>query len=195
MGYPPPHAQQPPAGPPRRDYAPVVILIGAVTLLLAAVAALLIVFTDTGSGGTSLLGGGQQAQAAQDKSESTVRRVAQQAFDAYSAASYGEFWDLWSQEGQEAISRDDYVSVFEQCPQVAQNLRFTIGAVTVTGDSAKVQANRLIGAFTFDFAYQDERWRYVPQPEQMAEYQSKSVDEMVAAKKAAGTCAAPKPGA
>ncbi|MGJ6963590.1 hypothetical protein ACSDR0_16930 [Streptosporangium sp. G11] len=114
----------------------------------------------------------------QEQTEAGARTAAQEAFDLYSSGSYGEFWDRWSAESQQIVSRNDYTRLFKLCPQIAQNLRFTITSVTVSGATAKVQATRLIGAFTFDFAYEGNAWRYVMPADQQQEYRSKSVDQM-----------------
>ncbi|MET8332179.1 hypothetical protein [Streptosporangium canum] len=114
----------------------------------------------------------------QEQTEAGARTAAQEAFDLYSSGSYGEFWDRWSAQSQQLVSRDDYMRLFKLCPQIAQNLRFTIASVTVNDTTAKVQANRLIGGFAFDFVYEGKAWRYVMPADQQQEYRSKSVDQM-----------------
>jgi len=58
------------------------------------------------------------------------------------------------------------------------------------GDIAHVEVARLIAIFTYDFRYEDGRWRYVPDQQAQADYKSKTVDQMVAEKRAAKACAA-----
>ncbi|WP_344980578.1 DUF4352 domain-containing protein [Streptosporangium fragile] len=166
------------------------IALAVVALLGVSVVATLMVLDSATSTGSS----GETPEAvlvdlpAQEQTEAGARAAAQQAFDLYSAGSYGEFWDRWSAQSQSLIPRDDYISVFEQCPQAAQNLRFTIDSVTVDGTGAKVNANRLIAAFTFDFTYEGQAWRYVLPADQQQEYRTKNVDQLVQERRASGVC-------
>ncbi|MEV0584115.1 hypothetical protein [Nonomuraea sp. NPDC050310] len=195
------HPQQ----PHRRDYTPVWILAGTIVLMGLAVMATLVVLDqsrNTGGGTAAVaeqLDSPEQPEAQeppqeeQGRDEATVKQVAQAAFDLYSSGQYGQFWDVWSSQAQASISRDGYVRLFELCKPIAENIRFTIQSVAITGVSAKVQANRLIGAFTFDFVYEGGRWRYVPAADQQQEYQSGTVEQVVEARKAKGTCAGSTP--
>ncbi|GAA3039726.1 hypothetical protein GCM10017559_80090 [Streptosporangium longisporum] len=165
-------------------------MLGVVTLLGIAVAATLIVLgpTSPNTGAPDRIEVAAADLPAQEHNEAGARAAAQQVFDLYAAGSYGEFWDHWAAQSQTLMSRDDYVTMFEQCPQIAQNVRFTITSVTVNGDTAKVQANRLIAAFTYDFLYQGQAWRYVLPADQQKEYQSKTVDQIVQERRAAKLC-------
>ncbi|MFD9943190.1 hypothetical protein ACFWYW_14645 [Nonomuraea sp. NPDC059023] len=125
--------------------------------------------------------------------EVKVRLVAQRLFDAYAGADYGGFWDGWSAQGQRLISRADYVRFFQLCPQIAAGVRFTIGGVTVAGQTAKVQVNRLIATLTYDFVLEGGQWRYVPTAEQQREYGSGSVDQIAADKRSRALCGGATP--
>ncbi|WP_436759318.1 DUF4352 domain-containing protein [Streptosporangium sp. V21-05] len=167
-----------------------VIALATVALLGIAVAATLIVLSPT-SPNTGAPDSVEVAAAdlpAQEQNEAGARAAAQQIFDLYAAGSYGKFWDHWAPQSQALVSRDDYVDMFEQCPQIARNLRFTITSVTVNGDAAQVQANRLIAAFTFDFLYEGQAWRYVLPADQQKEYQSKTVEQIVQERRTSRLC-------
>ncbi|GII79079.1 hypothetical protein Sru01_40610 [Sphaerisporangium rufum] len=125
----------------------------------------------------------------QPDTEAGARAAAQTLFDSYAAGDHGAFWDGWSSDAHNLISRGDYVRLFELCKPVAQGIRYAVQSATVQGDTAKVQVTRLIAAFTYDFRYENGRWRFVPEAETQAEYRSKTVEQMVAEKQAAGTCA------
>jgi len=185
--------------PPHRPYQTgitlAVTVIGVLVLVTAAGAALYLVLSSPGrSGGQTegVVAGQTHDQAddepAQEKTEAGARAAAQTAFDTYTSGGYAGFWDLWSAEAQDTISRDDYVRLFQLCKPIAEGLRFDIRTVTLQDDIATVQANRLIGSFTFRFAYQDGRWRYVLDDETRAKYQSKSVEEMATDNRTAGAC-------
>ncbi len=200
MSYPPHHGQQdsyewghdqPP--PQRTLLSPLGIVLTVAAVACTAVVTIILMISPssqmlsgTGSAGdTSVTAVDLPTQ---EQTEPAARAAAQQAFDLYSGGSYGEFWDRWSTESQALISRDDYLRLHEQCEQPAENLRFTINSVTVDGSTAKVNANRLIASFTFDFTYQDEAWRYVLPADQQKEYRTKGVDQIVRERKASNLC-------
>lgn len=171
--------RQPPQHQGRPILALASLVLGIVVLLGTAAVTTLMVLDPAAPPGSSI---DLQVAAVdlpeQEQTEAGARAAAQEAFDLYSSGSYGEFWDRWSAQSQQFVSRDDYMRLFRLCPQIAQNLRFTITSVTVNGATAKVQANRLIGAFTFDFVYEGKAWRYALPADQQQEYRSKSVDQM-----------------
>nr|BFE85151.1 hypothetical protein GCM10020093_077520 [Planobispora longispora] len=129
-----------------------------------------------------------------------MRRAAQTAFDAYATGASGEFWDLWSAPAQETISREEYVRLFQLCPQIIPDMGFTITNITVTGDSALVTATRAGDptAYDYDFLFENGEWRYVLPPQEEQEYRTKSVDQIVQLRRSAGTCGtagtSPSPG-
>lgn len=131
-------------------------------------------------------GNGQEPQ--QDRTEAAVRKAAQDAFDSYAAGNYGAFWDSWTSEAQALISRDDYLRLFELCKPQAEGLRFEIKQVTVDDDVANVEVARLIAAFTYQFRYENGRWRYVPDAQAQADYR-KPIEQLASEKRAAGACA------
>ncbi|MBG0827089.1 hypothetical protein HS041_04850 [Planomonospora sp. ID67723] len=127
------------------------------------------------------------------RTEESVRQAAQTAFDAYASGSSGEFWDLWSKRAQELITREEYVRLFQLCPQIASGMTFTITDVMITGDAALVTATRSGDptAYDYDFAHESGSWRYVLPPQEEQEYRSRNVDQIVQARQATGTCGAP----
>ncbi|WP_371781802.1 hypothetical protein [Streptosporangium subroseum] len=125
-----------------------------------------------------------------DHSETSVRQAAQLMLDTYASGSYGDFWDMWSTEAQGLITREEYVRLFQLCPQRTPGTSFTITKVTITGDNAGVQATRLSETTAFDFLYESGSWRSVPSPDLRQEYQSKTVEQMVQERQAAGACGA-----
>lgn len=179
-----------------------IIVIIVIGLVLGAVLAVRIVSNSMSSRPTQSVadGSGQPQELelrqgpasvdlpAQEQTDAGARAAAQQAFDLYSAGSYGPFWDRWSAGSQALVSRDDYLTLHEQCAQPAENLRFTVNSATVTGTTAKVQANRLIAAFTVDFVYEGEVWRYVLPADQQQEHRLKNVDQIVRERKASNLC-------
>ncbi|MET8388638.1 hypothetical protein ABZV14_37205 [Streptosporangium canum] len=123
-----------------------------------------------------------------ERSETTVRQAAQVGLDAYSGGSYGDFWDLWSAQAQTAVAREEYVRLFQLCPQPVPDVRFAVTTVAITGDDARVQATRSGDTTDFAFRYEGGSWRYVPPPEELQEYRTQGVDQLARLRQAAGTC-------
>ncbi|MFI6800570.1 hypothetical protein [Streptosporangium canum] len=181
MGYPPPYGR-PPKGETGRGLA--VIVIMAVGLLIGAALSVVTVLDPASSS--------KSPSAARDseRSETTVRQAAQVGLDAYSGGSYGDFWDLWSAQAQTAVAREEYVRLFQLCPQPVPDVRFAVTTVTITGDDARVQATRSGDTADFAFRYEGGSWRYVPPPEELQEYRAQGVDQLARLRQAAGTCGA-----
>ncbi|MFF5111457.1 hypothetical protein [Streptosporangium sp. NPDC000509] len=187
MGYPPQYGQ-PPRGETGRGLAAIVIM--AVGVAIGALITVLTVLNPPSSPpSTSPTGGGEH-------SEVSVRQAVQPALDAYSSGLYGDFWDLWTVEAQGLIAREEYVRLFEICPPPVTNSPLTISTVTITGDSARVEAARLGETTEFGFVFESSAWRYEPSPEERLTYQA-PVDQIAAQRRALGLCGAttPSPGA
>ncbi|MBB4938332.1 hypothetical protein FHR32_002637 [Streptosporangium album] len=161
-----------------------IMIIGVLIGAAVAVAAALTPVVTSGS---------PSATRGPERSEATLRQTAQAGLDSYSGGSYGDFWDLWSTQAQTAVAREEYVRLFQLCPQPVPDVRFTITAVTVGGDTAKVQAGRLNDTTDFDFLFEGDAWRYVPPAEELQEYRAKSVDQLAQQRQTAGTCGAASP--
>ncbi|MDP9847776.1 hypothetical protein [Streptosporangium lutulentum] len=121
-------------------------------------------------------------------SETSVRQAAQLVIDTYSSGSYGEFWDMWTTEAQGLIAREEYVRLFQLCPPPGPSTPFTITEVTVTGDDAEVQTTRPNETLAFHFVFETGSWRSVPSPTLRQDYQTKTVEQMVQERQAAGSC-------
>ncbi|MFF0867617.1 hypothetical protein ACFYUV_38050 [Nonomuraea sp. NPDC003560] len=186
-----------------RTIALVAVLV-AVVATLVAVALAVVLITRPASQGTAAAAatttaatGSSPAAAtpsptrkpAQPRTEAAVRTAAEQSFDAYAAGAYGEFWDMWTSQTKQVVSRKDYVRRFKLCPSAAEGLRWQIQAVTLAGARARVRAARSILVQTYTFAYQGGRWRFQPSAEMLQPYQTKTVDQIVREERAAGRCA------
>lgn len=139
--------------------------------------------------GAPRAGATSASPAAEPHTEAAVRAAAKEEFDSYAAGDYGEAWDVWSAAGKQAISRANYMRLFQLCPDVAQGVRFQIEHVTMDSDRhAHVRASRLIAMLTYRFVYEAGRWRFVPTPESMRDYRTKTVKEVAAERRAQGGC-------
>ncbi|MFJ2028195.1 hypothetical protein [Streptosporangium sp. NPDC087985] len=179
MGYPPQYGR-PPRGETGRGLAVIVIMVIGVLIGAAiAVAATLgpVVTTESPT-----------ATRGPEHSEAALRQTAQAGLDSYSSGSYGDFWSLWSAQAQTAIAREEYIRLFQLCPEPVLNIRFTITTITVSGDTAKVQAERPNDMADFDFLFESDAWRYVPPPEELQEYRTKGVDQLAEQRRTSGTC-------
>ncbi|MEV4526048.1 hypothetical protein [Streptosporangium sp. NPDC049304] len=187
VGYPPQYGQ-PPRGETGRGLAAIVIM--AIGVAIGALITVLTVLNPPSSPpSTSPTSSGEH-------SEVSVRQAVQPALDAYSSGLYGDFWDLWTVEAQGLIAREEYVRLFEICPPLLTNSPLTISTVTITGDSARVEATRPSETTEFGFAFESSAWRYEPSPEERLTYQA-PVDQIAAQRRALGLCGAttPTPGA
>ncbi|WP_326829033.1 hypothetical protein OIE13_29975 [Streptosporangium sp. NBC_01810] len=186
MGYPPQYGQ-PPRGETGRGLT--VIVIMALGVAIGAVITVFMVLNPPSSPP------GSAPTPDAEHSEVSVRQAAQPALDAYSSGSYGDFWDLWTTGAQGLITREEYVRLFDLCPQLAADSPFTIATVAITGDSAMVQADRLGDTTEFGFVFESGSWRYEPPPEEQSEYR-KPVDQIAEQRQAAGFCGTvtPAPG-
>ncbi|GAA3443307.1 nuclear transport factor 2 family protein [Planomonospora venezuelensis] len=195
MGYPPQHGP-PPKGETGRGLA--VIALTAAGLLIGAVVIVLTVLNPPPAAPNSPPA---SSASGAPRTEESVRQAARTAFDAYASGASGEFWDLWSPQSQTLITRDEYVRLFQLCPPLFPGAAFTVTDVSITGETALVTATRAgdPAAYDYDFTREGGSWRYVLPPQEEAEYRSKGVDEIVLARRAAGTCgtstASPSPGA
>ncbi|MEW9531920.1 hypothetical protein [Microbispora sp. NPDC049125] len=181
-----------------RSVAVIAVVVAIVAVLVAVVLGVLLVMKPSGTATTPAAAAASAPAArptsapsrrpVQPKTRGGARAAAQKAFDLYTTGQYGPFWDRWTSGAQRLVSRRDYVRRFKLCPNVAEGLRFTISAVSVTGNHAKVTAARSIATFVFDFLYERGAWRYLPPADQQQEYQTKSVDQIVREERAAGTC-------
>ncbi|MFF3445212.1 hypothetical protein [Streptosporangium sp. NPDC002721] len=181
MGYPPQYGQ-PPRGETGRGLAVMVVM--AIGVAIGAVVTVFMVFNPPSSppsAATPTRGG--------EHSETSVRQAVQPALDAYGSGQFGDFWDLWTTEAQGLIAREEYVRLFEVCPPILPNSPLTIATVTLTGDSARVQATRLNDTTDFDFLFEEGTWRYEPSPEERLTYQA-PVDQIAEQRRAMGFCGA-----
>ncbi|WP_327587027.1 hypothetical protein OHA25_08450 [Nonomuraea sp. NBC_00507] len=187
-----------------RTIALVAVMVAVVATLVAVVLAVLLVARPTATpssaaaAATSPAGKPSAAPSAaaspspkpvQPRTQAAVRKVAEQAFDAYGAGEYGEFWDMWTSQAKKVVSRKDYVRRFRLCPSAAQGLRWQIQKVTISGARASVRAVRSILVQTYTFAYQGGRWRFQPSAEMLQPYRTKTIDQIVREERAAGGCA------
>ncbi|MFF4237811.1 hypothetical protein ACFYYL_18215 [Actinomadura geliboluensis] len=132
----------------------------------------------------------KQQVAAQPKTEATVRKVAQEEFDAYAAGEYGEAWELWTAAGKSMISRANYEKLHELCKTVT-GLRFAIEKIRVLGNTATVRVSRSIAVLSYKFLYEQGQWRFVPDKDSATDYRyarKAGVAKLVARKKAEGGC-------
>lgn len=179
MAHPPPYGR-PQRGDAGRGVAAILVMV--VGVLIAAAVTLVMVLNPTPTP--------QATFPTQDpeRSESSVRQAAQLALDTYSSGSYGDFWDLWSSQGQALIKQEDYVRLFQLCPPLVQDGQFTISSVVIEGDNATVQATGPGDQTEFGFVLEGGQWRYTPPVQQETEYRTKTVDQLAQERRAAGTC-------
>ncbi len=120
-------------------------------------------------------------------SVSAAQAAAQAAFNAAAAGNWAAAWALYTDEGQAAISKADYVRLNTACPGdqgipgVVQSAQLeSPGKAVVT-----VSIGGQVGQFTMD--YEHGSWRIEPTAAKLAEYQL-GVSGAIARRKAEGIC-------
>ena len=117
-----------------------------------------------------------------------AKAVAQEEADRYASDDYAGAWDLWTKEGQAAISRDDYVKFHEECP--GAGVPYKVAAIRSDGDNAAVVRLTVGGssiAFSYRLLFEDGSWRWQPSDSDLADY-AKGMDGLIAAAKSEGAC-------
>ncbi|MEU1736824.1 hypothetical protein [Streptosporangium sp. NPDC020145] len=180
MAHPPPQYGRPQRGETGRGVAAILTMV--IGVLIAATIALVMVLNPVSTPKDTFPTQGAE------RSESSARQAAQLALDTYSSGSYGDFWDLWSTQSQTVIKREDYVRLFQLCPPLVQDGRFTISSVAVEGDHATVQATGPGDQSEFGFVFEGGEWRYTPPAQQETDYRTKTVDQLAQERRTAGGC-------
>ncbi|MEO3860857.1 hypothetical protein [Acrocarpospora sp. B8E8] len=126
---------------------------------------------------------------AQPRTRTAVKAAAEALWDSYAVGDYGAYWDAWAAADKKVVSRKDYQRRHRLCPSAAEGINWTVKRVTVKGDRATVRAQRLYLIDDYTFVYEDGQWRYRLQPDIRDEYQTQTIDQIVAQAKAEGQCA------
>jgi hypothetical protein len=172
----------------------IALALAAATLSLTACSS-----TDAGSNvatppAAAAAGGAAQpattpTAAAEPHTEAAVRAAATEEFDSYASGDYGGAWDLFYAPAKKLISRTDYEHFFDLCPDMGNGIRFNIEKIRMDSPTqAHVRASRLIAMLSYEFTYEDGHWRFVPPPENMRDYRTKTVEQVAAEHRAAGAC-------
>lgn len=114
----------------------------------------------------------------QPKTEEAARAAAKEEFDAYAAGDWGGTWDLWTQAGQKAFSREDYIALHNAC-KTPVGIPLNIQNVRLEGDSAIVRIERMTLIKAYTMKYENGEWRFQPEAEDMAGY-AKGKDALIA---------------
>ncbi|GAA0969690.1 hypothetical protein GCM10009555_017270 [Acrocarpospora macrocephala] len=126
---------------------------------------------------------------AQPRTRAAVKAAAEALWDSYAVGDYGTYWDAWAAADKKVVSRKDYQRRHRLCPSSAEGINWTVKRVTVKGERATVRAQRLYLIDDYTFVYEDGRWRYRLQPDIRKEYQTQTIDQIVAQAEAEGQCA------
>lgn len=128
--------------------------------------------------------------AAEPRSEAAVRQAAADEFDSFAAGDYGAAWDRFYAPAKKAISRAEYLRLLQLCPDVAHGVKFSVDKVTlVTRSASQVRVSRMgLAVASYRFVYESGRWVFVPAPDTMRDFRTKSVQQMAADQRAQGGC-------
>ena len=126
----------------------------------------------------------------QPMNEAGLQPVVQEELDALSAGSYGEAWDLRTDEAKAVMNRDDYIRLNTECKSM-RGYSTSIQKITIHGDSAEVRVKMDAGAQivndSYNFIYENGQWLYDPPAESIAQ-EKLGVDKDIAQLKATGQC-------
>jgi hypothetical protein len=123
---------------------------------------------------------------AQPRSVAAAEKVAQEQADRYAAGDFGGAWDLWAEDAQDTISREDYIELGEAC--LGAGVKIEVTDARLEGDDRAVV--RLgVGRFqqAYTVLYEDGAWRWVPTDEALEDYDG-DVDRLIKTMEAKGNC-------
>ncbi len=115
--------------------------------------------------------------------------VASQEFGLLSGNGWAQAWSLWSQSAQQVISQDDFVRLNTECRPVSGVPYVIRRSTTVNQDTVRVDWERAGTTGSNTVVYESDRWRFVPDPDSLADYRL-GPDVLVRQRKAAGACRA-----
>jgi hypothetical protein len=124
----------------------------------------------------------------EDKSAKAARTAAQKAFDKYSSGDYAGAWETYTDEGQAAISKADFVSFNDQCPPKIRDKKISVtGARLANSRTALAQVRVGDAQSTYTLRYEHGHWRLQPSADATAMWRL-GVTKAVAQAKASGQC-------
>ncbi|HKT06122.1 MAG TPA: hypothetical protein VJT31_41985 [Rugosimonospora sp.] len=114
--------------------------------------------------------------------------AAQQAVDRYASGDYAGAWETYTEAGQKAISKADFVKFNTECPP-----KFLHSTATVTGVQLKSLNTAVVGVTIggqqaqYLLMFERGQWRLQPSAAAMANFKL-GVAKAVQKEKAAGAC-------
>ena len=154
-----------------------VALAAAGTLTFAAACS-----DDEPAGNAAAAAGGPQP-----KTVEGAKEAAQNVFDRFSGGDFAGAWEMYTTEGKQAISKDDYIKLNQACSR--KGLAIQLASARMEGtDKAIVIAKQLVAAQSYTMVYEGEAWKLQPAKEGLALYKLGAA-KAIAAQKKAGTCA------
>ncbi|PYC87349.1 hypothetical protein C7C46_05105 [Streptomyces tateyamensis] len=153
---------------------------GRSAVLVAAVAAAL-----TGCAGKPA--GPSAPPVAPQPQTAQAQAVASQEFGLLAGGGWAPAWSLWPASAQQAISAADFVRLNTECkPQLGT--AYVLDSSTKLDDTTvRVGWHRGAQSGSNTVAYQDGKWRFVPDASALADYRL-GVDQLVERRRAAGDC-------
>jgi hypothetical protein len=116
-----------------------------------------------------------------------ARAAAQTVFDRFSGGDFAGAWDMYTEAGKKAITKDDYVKLNEVCSRKGLAIQLTSARMDGS-DHAIVIAKQLVAAQSYTMVYENNAWKLEPAKEGLALYKLGAA-RAIAAQKKSGTCA------
>lgn len=115
--------------------------------------------------------------------------VATQEFGLLAGSGWAQAWSLWSESAQQAISQADFTRLNTECPS-ALGIPYVIDRSTkVDQNTVRIGWRRGDASGSNTLVHELGRWRFVPDPEALADYRL-GPDALIERRKAAGGCQA-----
>jgi hypothetical protein len=92
-------------------------------------------------------------------SEAGLHAAARAELDSFAAGNYGAVWDHLGEDDQKLISREDYITALEACPNVFDGVRLKVVKVTPNPDGTwNVEVDAAGSLVTIPAAYENGMW-------------------------------------
>lgn len=136
--------------------------------------------------------GTSPSESAEPRTLEAATAAVQEWSDRRQSDDYAGMWLMFTKQIRDGISQEDYVKLSQTCASAFQKMPVTVTGVRLDGpDRAIIRLKSLGIPVQIDAAYEDGKWALPPDDKFAAEL-GKSVDEIIAARKASGRCGDPQ---
>lgn len=147
---------------PTRKKLRIILFIGTALAAISMSAALILVLTSSSDSG---------------RTEASARKAAEKQLELTEEGDWCGAWDMWTEEGQQAISCEDWGRFLEACdPSIGMPLE--VASVRVDDDVATVIIERDDVRGSYKMYWEDDEWRWQPSERALSDWET-DVDELI----------------